>query len=293
MGSIAIVSEEIKIADSYYALYRTVPLASGQSLGLTGSVLENVPFTLQYLCDSILRYCKAGDNIAIACHGNNHSVGIRPKLGLWLDCAAIDLIAIPDEFKAQRLGMDKEPYMALYRSLEKVRNLGLGHIALRACRIGQSRRFLKKFAMLLGADSISAPVTKTMYSKPVIYGNEKGATEGKWFRSDYHYYADVPLKEPGLKAVLGTSKIKKSEFKAGLSVDKETTLWKFHKENFPGPITPTVQQINLQETLPIHGLCVPGHPGKYYFPNDPRYLQSLTMVTCLRCIGGPKNILEF
>lgn len=282
-AGVGFVDPEIWLAAAYYQTFRFVPISHG-SYVCAGRVYinETQKFTMFNLVNAMESRVKTGDDLLIACHGNRHAISLRPGTGLWLDNAAIEMMLNPDSSQAAKFGMSKDDYISMITKLEKIQKLRIDHIALRACRIGNDRKFLQNFGRLFGARSVSAPTLRTMYSKPVYFGSETTGKKGEhMFRTMYMNYFDVPLRwMPQKKTVLGTTKTAHSAFKSGFYIEGRDVFRQFLTENMPDHTTPTKAQENMEEPTPIHGFCVPGDPSKFYFPKDPRYSNAMAWVYC-------------
>ncbi len=276
-SGVGFVDPEISNAAAYYQCFRHLPITSSSNMWADRVYIKmGESFTLLNLVRNMDGRVKFGDDLLIACHGNRHSISLRPGAGLWLDNAAIEMMLNPSSDQAAIMNLSKADYIDMITQIEKIRALKIDHIALRACRIGNDRKFLTNFAKLFGARSISAPLTRTMYAIPVYFGAETDKTGEHLFRSTYMNYFDIPLRYmPQKKTVLGTRRIAHSSFKAGFWIEKRDIFRQFLIENMPDHTTPSPAQEKLEEPTPIHAFCVPGNSNKYYFPKDPRYGQSL------------------
>jgi hypothetical protein len=269
----------------YYTMFGTIPVSKSESIkvdGKVGHIGEN-PFTLRNLVYAILLRASYGNDLCIVCHGNRDRVGILTKGESWLHHYELNVLNRNDPSDHGVFGMEKTAYANLLDDLGKVRALQLNHIAIRACRVGQDRQFLKKFGYLFGANSVSAPTLKTAYLKPRYYG-VTNPEHRKIFNTAFPKTFEVPVSTPATaKVILGAYQYSKTQFKAGVAADADSTLRQFYSDNFPGSPTPTKKQLDdSAEGFPMHGLCVQGETNRFYFPKDPRYVSHLTMVSNCR-----------
>ena len=267
----------------YYSLYANIPTGRSGSIQVDGTVghLGHNPFKFEYLILSILLRVSYGQDLCVVCHGSRDRLGIFTKGESWLHHKELDLLIRQDPHDFESFGMNQAAYQKLLDNLATVRKLNINHLAIRACRIGNDRQYLKKLAFVLGANSVSAPTLKTAYLKPRLYGVTND-TQRKMFTTAFPIAFDVPLSS-NAKVTLGSYELSKTQFKAGIAADAEATLGQFYRDNFPGTATPTRKQLeDGTEGFPMHGLCVPGNSHKFYFPKDPRYVSHLTNVTNCR-----------
>ncbi len=153
------------------------PMGNGQSLSLTAGDANH--------CDnmSLLRivrglFDKVGGtkekvNLLIVCHATTDELLIRltDKSKAELTPKNLQLLTFwgeqlnDNKLRAQSLGISREDleeildYTAILREDQNI-----GHLAIRACRLGQNFEAIQQFIELFGCQSISVPIQKDAYS---------------------------------------------------------------------------------------------------------------------------------
>jgi hypothetical protein len=261
-------------AIGYYAWVKSHAINKSTYIS-NDNVISCDPFTLSNVLKKINQFASYGDNIILCCHGTTMKLGLSPFKGApkWMEEAHLDLLAEGSDKAAVRFGYSEAEWTEFMNDLDKVCQKGLNHIAIRACRIGKNKRFIKKFARLLFARSVSAPTLRVAYINSDVRQLNTDA-DLKTLKQNYPLFFDIPTSKPNSKLILGSRKLSNTVYDVQMGYDNADTVLTFLKDNFPGP--PAITK--GQKYAYMHGLVVPESPHKFYFPLDPRYLSSLTYI---------------
>jgi hypothetical protein len=261
-------------AVGYYLFVKNHAINKSTCISTDGVVQCDV-FSLSNLLKKINQYASYGDNIILCCHGTPTKLGLSPFKGApkWMEEEHLDLLASGSEEARIRFGYSEKEWEEFMNDLDKVCQKNLNHIAIRACRIGKNKRFIKKFAKLLFARSVSAPTLRVAYINSDVR-QLKSDTDLKELKSHYPMLFEIPTSKPNSKLILGSRKISDSVYDVQMGYDNADTILTFYKDSFPEPVT----IMKGQKYAYLHGMVVPEAPHKFYFPLDPRYLSSLTYV---------------
>lgn len=262
----------LPMAAGYYANYPVVVTGKSSSITVDRTIpVFTKKFSLSNLVDLMLAHVKNGDNVVICCHGAPGRIGIYRNSVNWLWEQHLDLILSGKDSAAGALGMEPAQYAKFLEKLDQIVALRIQHLAIRACNVGKDRGFTKKLGILFGAKSVSAPTLRTAY----ITADLGELKNEKDLKRDYKYWFPVPLSLPQYKFVIASRPVSDVLYETVLASDSHDGAGVFLADNFHGVLRPYQGQKNIH----LHGWCVPGSPGKFYFPKDPRYTSHIAYIS--------------
>lgn len=170
-----------------------------------------------------------------------------------------------------------------------IRKLKMNHLAIRACRIGQNRDFMRFLGMLFGARSVSAPRLRTasvlgnasVIKMPTNDKDRKSLTDllskGKHGANHIYKYEntfkDYGITEPMFFSFYYTKSGKTSFKLSEIVVSHEEAIYEFHMRTAGQTAMPS--EIRAIGQLAWHALQ---GPKNLIFPGEREYLQNMEFV---------------
>jgi hypothetical protein len=275
-----------KVADQYY------PWADMEPVTFGGVVIDSLEVKYTYgipgltLFDTVKMIATSvgdGEGAVIVGHGNDHALLLPLAWKTTQKLTRQAVVALdrylsavprpaPEKAKAWpdiRIKSTKT-FKELCEWLSIIREMNLGHIALRACNLGQNGvGFLDEIRKLFRCRMVSGPIIKDAY---VNWNPNNVAPNIEHFESIIHdpRYARMTVwgTSPNRMAIQTTqtaSQAANHEFSLESLAESPTAIQAFLQDQFPSTKVP---QYRPGMTVPIHGLY---HKGAIIFPNSEYY----------------------